>query len=201
MMGDAALVLRARGGDEAAFTELCGRFHDAIRLKAHSYFLPDGDGADLIQEGRIGLLKAVRDYRPDCGSGFRNFAEICIYRQIITAVKTATREKHRPLNDHVSLSARPPQARDDSEATLAEVLPGPWHQDPVERLGIEEDLAAFTSCLTSGCSELEREVAIGLSDDLSYEEIAERLNVTVKAVDNAVQRVRRKLGAALKVAA
>jgi RNA polymerase sporulation-specific sigma factor len=172
------------------------RYYGFVRLKASSYFLIGGDSDDLIQEGLVGLYKAVRDYRTDRESSFRNFAELCITRQIITAVKTATRNKHTPLNQYVSFS-QTPAAAGDGEPTLDEVLPGPSHVDPVNQVISSEELHSLVACLSSVLSELESSVLSLYLDGRSYEEVAERLTCDTKTVDNALQRVKRKVGAHL----
>src|SRR5512133_3547061 len=127
---DLQLVLRARNGDGAALDQLMRRYTGFVRLKASSYFLAGGDSEDLVQEGLIGLYKAVRDFRADKETSFRSFAELCVTRQIITAIKTATRFKHAPLNTYVSFSHTPAGQESDSECTLGDALPGPSVNDP-----------------------------------------------------------------------
>src|SRR5258706_10859064 len=129
---DRYLIALAKQGDPTAFDRLVRRYYGFVRLKSSSYFIAGGDGDDLIQEGLVGLYKAIRDYRTDRESSFRNFAELCITRQIITAVKTATRNKHTPLNQYVSFSSTPASAT-DGEPTLDEVLPGSPVHDPVNQ--------------------------------------------------------------------
>ena len=174
------------------------RYYGFVRLKASSYFLAGGDSDDLIQEGLVGLYKAVRDYRTDRESCFRNFAELCITRQIITAVKTATRNKHTPLNQYVSFSATPGRRRGDGEPTLDEIIAGPDGPRPgqpghllrgaalARRLPVDRALASSSRA----CSSL-------YLDGHSYEEVGERSAATAKTVDNALQRVKRKVGAHL----
>jgi RNA polymerase sporulation-specific sigma factor len=172
------------------------RYRGFVRLKASSYFLLGGESDDLIQEGLLGLYKAIRDYRTDRESSFRNFAELCITRQIITAVKTATRNKHTPLNQYVSFS-QTPAAAGDSDTTLDEILPGPSVHDPVNQVIATEELASLVSCLSgvSGVlSDLESRVLSLYLDGHSYETIGERLECDTKTVDNALQRVKRKVG-------
>jgi len=152
-----------------------------------------GESDDLIQEGLLGLYKAVRDYRTDRESSFRNFAELCITRQIITAVKTATRNKHTPLNQYVSFS-QSPAAAGDSDSTLDEILPGPTAFDPVNQVIATEELESLVSCLSSVLSDLESRVLSLYLDGYSYEVIAEKLDCDTKTVDNALQRVKRKVG-------
>jgi RNA polymerase sporulation-specific sigma factor len=172
------------------------RYYSFVRLKASSYFLVGGDSEDLIQEGLVGLYKAIRDFRSDRESSFRNFAELCITRQIITAVKTATRNKHTPLNGYVSFSAAPAGAS-DSEPTLDEVLPGSTVHDPVNQVISSEELRSLVACLSTVLSELESRVLSLYLDGHSYTAIGEKLDCDCKTVDNALQRVKRKVGAHL----
>ena len=190
---DYFLIALAKQGDRTAYDRIVRRYYGFVRLKASSYFLVGGDSDDLIQEGLVGLYKAVRDYRTDRESSFRNFAELCITRQIITAVKTATRNKHTPLNQYVSFS-QSPAAAGDSETTLDEVLPGPSVNDPINQVISSEELASLVECLSSVLSELESSVLSLYLDGHSYEVVAERLDCDTKTVDNALQRVKRKVG-------
>ena len=194
---DVFLIALAKRGDRNAYDRLVRRYHGFVRLKASSYFLAGGDSDDLIQEGLVGLYKAVRDYRTDRESSFRNFAELCITRQIITAVKTSTRNKHTPLNQYVSFS-QTPAAGGDSEPTLDEVLPGPTTHDPVNQVISTEELHSLVACLSSVLSELESSVLSLYLDGHSYEAVGERLGCDTKTVDNALQRVKRKVGAHLR---
>src|SRR5438874_2665988 len=146
------------------------RYYGFVRLKASSYFLIGGDSDDLIQEGLVGLYKAIRDYRSDRESSFRNFAELCITRQIITAVKTATRNKHTPLNQYVSFSSTPASAM-DGEPTLDEVIPGPLVHDPVNQVISAEELRSLVACLSTALSDLESRVLALYLDGLSYEQV------------------------------
>jgi RNA polymerase sporulation-specific sigma factor len=186
----------AKQGDPTAYDRIVRRYYGFVRLKASSYFLAGGDADDLIQEGLVGLYKAVRDYRTDRESSFRNFAELCITRQIITAVKTATRNKHTPLNQSVSFSSTPASAM-EGEPTLEEIIPGPTVHDPVNQVISSEELQSLVACLSTALSELESRVLSLYLDGRSYEEIAGRLACDAKTVDNALQRVKRKVGAHL----
>src|SRR3954451_11673778 len=143
---DLSLVFRARQGDRRALDAVIRRYAGFVRLKASTYFIAGGDSDDLIQEGLVGLYKAIRDYRTDRESSFRNFAELCITRQIITAVKTATRNKHVPLNQYVSFASTPAGAT-DGEPTLDEVIPGPSVHDPVNQVISSEELRSLVACL------------------------------------------------------
>lgn len=195
-LDDLYLVALAKQGSADAVHRLVRRYHGFVRLKASSYFLVGGDADDLIQEGLVGLYKAIRDYRSDRESSFRNFAELCITRQIITAVKTATRNKHTPLNGYVSFSATPAGVS-DAEPTLDEVLPGSPIHDPVNQVISSEELRSLVACLSTTLSELESRVLSAYLDGRSYTEIGERIGVDAKTVDNALQRVKRKVGAHL----
>ena len=194
---DTYLVALAKRGSANAYERLIRRYRGFVRLKASSYFMLGGDSEDLIQEGLVGLYKAVRDYRWDRESSFRNFAELCITRQIITAVKTSTRNKHTPLNEYVSFSQTPAAGGGDSDPTLDELLPGPSAHDPVNQVISSEELHSLVACLSSVLSELESSVLSLYLDGHSYEAIAERLECDTKTVDNALQRVKRKVGAHL----
>ena len=145
----------------------------------------------------MGLYKAIRDFRNDRESSFRNFAELCITRQIITAVKTATRNKHTPLNQYVSFSSTPAGSGDEVP-TLDQMLPGPTVHDPVNQVISSEELRSLVGCLSSALSELESRVLSLYLDGYSYEQAGERLSCDTKTVDNALQRVKRKVGAHLQ---
>jgi RNA polymerase sigma-H factor len=190
---DGYLIALAKQGNAAAYDCIVRRYYGFVRLKASSYFLAGGDADDLIQEGLVGLYKAVRDYRTDRESSFRNFAELCITRQIITAVKTATRNKHTPLNQYVSFSSSPSPAG-EGEPTLEEVIPGSPVHDPVNQVISSEELRALVACISTALSELESRVLALYLDGHSYEEVGRRIGCDCKTVDNALQRVKRKVG-------
>jgi len=194
---DEYLVALSKQGVSEATERMVRRYHGFVRLKASSYFLIGGDSDDLIQEGLVGLYKAIRDYRSDRESSFRNFAELCITRQIITAVKTATRNKHTPLNSYVSFSQTPAASGEEGEPTMADILPGSTVHDPVNQVISTEEIQSLVSCITSVLSDLESRVLSLYLDGRSYEEVAERLECDTKTVDNALQRVKRKVGAHL----
>ena len=190
---DLQLVLRARNGDGGALDVLIRRYNGFVRLKASSYFLAGGDSEDLVQEGLIGLYKAVRDFRADKETSFRSFAELCVTRQIITAIKTATRFKHAPLNTYVSFSHTPAGQDSDSECTLGDALPGPGVDDPSVCVISTEELQSLVFTLGSGLSELEAEALRLYLEGESYEQMAEDLGCDTKTIDNALQRVKRKI--------
>lgn len=189
---DQRLVALAKAGNDEATDQLIRRYQRFVRLKASSYFLVGGDSDDLIQEGMVGLYKAIRDYRTDRESSFRNFAELCITRQIITAVKTATRNKHAPLNQYVSFG-QSPSANGETETTMEEILPGPAAFDPVNQAISSEELSCLVSCLQGTLSEMEASVLGYYLEDRSYEDVAQLLDCDTKTVDNALQRVKRKI--------
>src|SRR3989442_5613681 len=189
---DLQLVLKARNGDSVALDQLIRRYTGFVRLKASSYFLAGGDSEDLIQEGLIGLYKAVRDFRTDRETSFGSFAELCVTRQIITAIKTATRFKHQPLNQYISFSHTPAGQDTDGECTLGDALPGSIVDEPSIVVVSTEELQSLVFTLGTGLSKLEH-VALKLYlDGSSYEEMAERLGCDTKTIDNALQRGKRK---------
>jgi RNA polymerase sporulation-specific sigma factor len=190
---DLQLVMRARNGDSSALDHLMRRYTGFVRLKASSYFLAGGDSEDLIQEGLIGLYKAVRDFRADKETSFRSFAELCVTRQIITAIKTATRFKHAPLNQYVSFSHTPAGQDADSDCTLGDALPGPSVNEPSTCVISTEELQSLVFTLGTGLSKLEAEALKLYLEGSSYEEMAEELGCDTKTIDNALQRVKRKV--------
>jgi RNA polymerase sporulation-specific sigma factor len=190
---DLQLVIRARNGDTRSMDVLIRRYTGFVRLKASSYFLAGGDSEDLIQEGLIGLYKAVRDFRSDKETSFRSFAELCITRQIITAIKTATRYKHAPLNSYVSFSQTPAGQESEGDCTLGDALPGPSVDEPSICVISTEELQSLVFCLGTGLSALESDALKLYLEGSSYEEMAERLGVDTKTIDNALQRVKRKI--------
>jgi RNA polymerase sporulation-specific sigma factor len=190
---DLQLVMRARNGDSSALDYLMRRYTGFVRLKASSYFLAGGDSEDLIQEGLIGLYKAVRDFRADKETSFRSFAELCVTRQIITAIKTATRFKHSPLNTYVSFSHTPAGQDSDSDCTLGDALPGPSVDEPSTCVISTEELQSLVFTLGTGLSKLEADALKLYLEGSSYEEMAEDLGCDTKTIDNALQRVKRKV--------
>jgi RNA polymerase sporulation-specific sigma factor len=192
-LADLQLVVKARNGDDGAMDQLIRRYTGFVRLKASSYFLAGGDSEDLIQEGLVGLYKAVRDFRADKETSFRSFAELCVTRQIITAIKTATRFKHGPLNTYVSFSHTPAGQDPDGECTLGDALPGSQTNDPAVCVISTEELQSLVFCLGSGLSKLEADALRLYLEGESYEEMAELLGCDTKTIDNALQRVKRKI--------
>src|ERR671911_244921 len=190
---DLQLVLKARNGDSTALDALIRRYTGFVRMKASSYFIAGGESEDLIQEGLIGLYKAVRDFRHDKETSFRSFAELCVTRQIITAIKTATRYKHAPLNTYISFSHTPAGQESDGDCTLGDALPGPGVDDPSICVISTEELQSLVFTLGTGLSHLESEALRLYLDGLSYEAMAAQLGCDTKTIDNALQRVKRKI--------
>jgi RNA polymerase sporulation-specific sigma factor len=190
---DLQLVLKARNGSSVAMDALIRRYTSFVRLKSSSYFLAGGDSDDLIQEGLVGLYKAVRDFRPDKETSFRSFAELCVTRQIITAIKTATRFKHAPLNSYISFSHTPAGQESEGECTLGDALPGPNVNDPSVGVISTEELQSLVGCLKTTLSSLEADALRLYLEGASYELMAEELGCDTKTIDNALQRVKRKI--------
>jgi len=188
---DEDLVESVRAGDNEALEYLIHKYRNFVRAKARSYFLIGADREDIVQEGMIGLYKSIRDFREDKLTSFKAFAELCITRQIITAIKTATRQKHIPLNSYVSLDK--PIYDEDSDRTLLDVLCGARVTDPEELVINQEEFDDIEIKMSELLSDLERKVLMLYLDGRSYQEIAVDLDRHVKSIDNALQRVKRKL--------
>ena len=190
-MSDEQIAKLAQDSDGAALEYLLNKYKNFVRTKARSYFLIGADHEDIVQEGMIGLYKAIRDYRAERLSSFRAFAELCVTRQIITAIKTATRQKHIPLNSYISLNR--PIYEEDSDRTLLDVITEESRSNPEDLYISQEDLARIQTQISEVLSDLERQVLEAFMDGKSYQEIAESLGRHVKSIDNALQRVKRKL--------
>jgi len=191
-MTDEEIVLGVKDDNDAIAQEyLINKYRNFVRAKARSYFLIGAEREDIIQEGMIGLYKAIRDFRNDKLSSFRAFAELCVTRQIITAIKTATRQKHIPLNSYVSLNK--PIYDEDSDRTLLDVLSGSKISDPEELVISREEFIDIEEKMGEILSDLEWKVLMSYLDGKSYQEIAVELERHVKSIDNALQRVKRKL--------
>ncbi len=190
-LSDEEIVTMAQEADGTALEYLLNKYKNFVRSKARSYFLIGADHEDIVQEGMIGLYKAIRDFKHDKLSSFRAFAELCITRQIITAIKTATRQKHIPLNSYVSLNK--PLYDEESDRTLLDVIIEGRATNPEELLISQEDLMSIRDKIDEVLSSLEQEVLAAYLDGESYQEIAENLGRHVKSIDNALQRVKRKL--------
>lgn len=188
---DEEIVIEAKSGNNRAQDYLISKYENFVKSKAKSYFLIGADKEDIYQEGMIGFYKAIRDYKPDKSTSFRAFAEICVTRQIITAIKTATRQKHIPLNTYVSLNK--PIYEEESERTLLDVLASIKISDPEELIISKEQMDYIEDKIENVLSDLELEVLTSYLDGKSYQEIACDLERHSKSIDNALQRVKRKL--------
>jgi len=191
LIPDEDVVEAVRAGSGEALEHLINKYRNFVRAKARSYFLIGADREDIVQEGMIGLYKSIRDFRGDKLASFKAFAELCITRQIITAIKTATRQKHIPLNSYVSLDK--PIYDEDSDRTLLDVITGTRVSDPEELIINQEEFDGLEEKMSEILTDLERRVLMLYLDGRSYQEIAADLDRHVKSIDNALQRVKRKL--------
>jgi RNA polymerase sporulation-specific sigma factor len=189
---EVSLILAAQAGDESASSVLMSRYRSFVRCKARSYFLAGADRDDVIQEGMIGLYKAIRDFRPERQASFRSFAELCVTRQLITAIKSASRQKHAPLNTYVSLH-RPAVAEEEGDRVLSDILAARNVCDPAEVVIDAWETATIKEGFTGALSGFESDVLRLYVAGSSYNEIADQLGRHSKAVDNALQRVKRKV--------
>ena len=190
-MTDEQVVVLAQETDSPALEYLLNKYKNFVRTKARSYFLIGADHEDIVQEGMIGLYKAIRDYKAEKLSSFRAFAELCVTRQIITAIKTATRQKHIPLNSYISLNK--PIYEEDSDRTLLDVITEEGMSNPEEMIIDREDLSVIEGKIGQMLSDLEKEVLVRYMEGKSYVEIADEMHRHVKSIDNALQRIKRKL--------
>ena len=190
-MTDEQIVVLAQETDSPALEYLLNKYKNFVRTKARSYFLIGADHEDIVQEGMIGLYKSIRDYKAERLSSFRAFAELCVTRQIITAIKTATRQKHIPLNSYISLNK--PIYEEDSDRTLLDVITEEGMSNPEEMIIDREDLSVIEGKIGQMLSDLEKEVLVRYMEGKSYVEIADEMHRHVKSIDNALQRIKRKL--------
>ena len=191
LMTDEKLIENIKQEDQKALDCLIERYNDVVSMKANRFFMVGAEKEDMIQEGMIGLYKAIRDFNYEKSSTFKGFAELCVTRQIITAIKTATRQKHIPLNTYISLNK--PVSEDDSERTLLDILSTIKISDPEELIIGKEEKARIENAIAKVLSDLEMEVLQSYLDGKSYQEIACDLDRQAKSIDNALQRVKRKL--------
>lgn len=188
---DEELLLQIKNGNNAALEQLINKYKNFVRSKAKTYFLVGADKEDIVQEGMIGLFKAIRDFKGDKLVSFKSFAEICVTRQIITAIKTATRQKHMPLNSYISLNK--PVFEDDGERTLMETINHDTVSDPEMLFISKEELMRIEGKINEALSSFELEVLYLYLQGKSYQEIADNLKKEVKSVDNALQRIKKKV--------
>ena len=197
-LSDDELVARFQSGDNDSLDVLLTRYRRFTRAKARGYFLIGADSDDIEQEGMIGLYKAIRDFRPERQASFRAFAELCITRQIITAIKTATRQKHQPLNQYVSISGSARAGAEEHERNMEHLLDDHHVADPAEQVVSRERLQQMRRSMAEMLSGLEVDVLRLYVEGKSYQEIGDQLGRHVKSIDNALQRIKRKLDAHLQ---
>ena len=190
-LSDEELIRLLRDGNDEIYDFLCSKYKGLVRSRAQSMYMWGAEAEDLIQEGMIGLYKAIRDFKNDKQSSFRAFAELCVTRQIITAIKTATRQKHIPLNSYVSLNK--PIYEEDSDRTLLDIISGVRVANPEDMVISREEFSDIENKMNDILSDLEWKVLMSYLDGKSYQEIAVDLNRHIKSIDNALQRVKRKL--------
>lgn len=190
-LDDETLVRLSQEGDSKAQDILIRRYKNLVKGKSRAYFLMGADKEDIVQEGMIGLFKAIRDYRPDKVASFKSFAEMCVKRQIITAIKTAARQKHMPLNSYVSLNK--PVFDEESDRTMYDLMTNSREFDPEHLIIRKEELKSLEDKMGEVLSDLEWDVLNAYLDGKTYSEIALKMNKQVKSVDNALQRVKKKL--------
>nr|WP_245154063.1 RNA polymerase sporulation sigma factor SigH [Jeotgalibacillus proteolyticus] len=191
VLEDDQIIELVHNGNTEALDYLINKYRNFVRAKARSYFLIGADKEDIIQEGMIGLYKSIRDYKEEKLTSFKAFAELCITRQIITAIKTATRQKHIPLNSYISLDK--PIYDEESDRTLMDVISGAKPTDPEALIIHREEFSKIEDKMAELLSDLERQVLSLYLDGQSYQEISVELDRHVKSIDNALQRVKRKL--------
>lgn len=190
-LSDERLIALYKEGDLKALEFILAKYKNLVRLKVRSYFLIGADNEDLVQEGMIGLFKAVRNYDPQKEASFKSFADLCVTRQMITAIKTATRQKHQPLNSYVSLNKS--VYEDDSEKQLAEIISAKDENDPEKLFIVQENLDKIYEKIEQRLSTLEKRVIKLYMQGYSYQQIGEILDKKYKSIDNALQRVKNKL--------
>lgn len=195
---DIELVMLAKKGNTKAISILINKYKNFVRSRSKSYFIVGADKEDIVQEGLIGLFKAIRDYNPDKKTSFRAFAELCIMRQIITAIKTATRQKHLPLNSYVSLNK--PIFEDNGERVMADVIASTRTCNPEEIYVALELTKSIKEKMKKYLSGLESKVLVEYLKGLSYYEVAKNIGKHIKSVDNALQRIKRKIQETIKEA-
>jgi len=191
VLTDESIVKMAQEGSGTAYEYLISKYRELVKIKSKTYYIAGGDNEDVMQEGMIGIFKAIRDFDEEKDTSFRTFAELCITRQIITAIKTATRQKHIPLNSYISLNR--PIFDDENDRTLMDVISEEVASNPEEMLISQEDLTLIEGRIGKILSPFEKQVLLRYLDGKSYQEISEELGRHVKSIDNALQRIKRKM--------
>lgn len=196
---DEELVEIIRSGDEQAFDYLINKYKELVNMKVGKYFIIGAEREDIVQEGLIGLFKAIKNYKPDMQNSFKSFANMCIERQLITAIKSSNRQKHMPLNSYLSLNLSAYDEDDsDSDTSLIDVFDASSAEDPLDTLTKKEYFKFIEETIDKTLSNFEKKVLNQYINGKSYVQIAENLNTPVKSIDNAIQRIRKKAIKGLK---
>lgn len=191
-MEDSKIIEEIKQGDEYALTYLLKKYQELVNMKINKYFMIGAEKEDIAQEGMIGLYKAIQNYNPEKQNSFKSFANICIERQLITAIKTSNRQKHLPLNSYLSLNTSAYDNNDESSVELIDTFNGKQSEDPLEMMMQKEHFAEVENAVNKSLSQFEKQVLDKFMKGKSYVRIAEELNSPVKSVDNAIQRIRKK---------
>ena len=191
-MEDSKIIEEIKQGDEYALTYLLKKYQELVNMKINKYFMIGAEKEDIAQEGMIGLYKAIQHYNPEKQNSFKSFANICIERQLITAIKTSNRQKHLPLNSYLSLNTSAYDNNDESSVELIDTFNGKQSEDPLEMMMQKEHFAEVENAVNKSLSQFEKQVLDKFMKGKSYVRIAEELNSPVKSVDNAIQRIRKK---------
>lgn len=189
---DEEIIKEIRLGDDEALTYILEKYKDLVNAKVGKYFIIGAEREDTIQEGMIGLFKAIKCFEPDKQNSFKSFANICIERQLITAIKTSNRQKHMPLNSYLSLNTSAYENNDDDSIELLETFNSNTIEDPLETIMKQEEYTEVEKAVNKNLSNFERQVLTRFLNGESYNKIAEKLETPVKSVDNAIQRIRKK---------
>ena len=191
-MEDSKIIEEIKQGDEYALTYLLKKYQELVNMKINKYFMIGAEKEDIAQEGMIGLYKAIQNYNPEKQNSFKSFANMCIERQLITAIKTSNRQKHLPLNSYLSLNTSAYDNNDESSVELIDTFNGKQSEDPLEMMMQKEHFAEVENAVNKSLSQFEKQVLDKFMKGKSYVRIAEELNSPVKSVDNAIQRIRKK---------
>ena len=191
-MTDEQIVLEVQKGDKQALSYLMNKYKELVNIKVSKYFMVGAERDDIVQEGLIGLFKAIKMFKKDKNNSFKSFANMCIERQLITAIKSSTRQKHMPLNSYLSLNASAYDNEEENGIELINTLDNKMVEDPLETVMKKEYYEQIESSIEKSLSTFEKQVLDGYVKGYSYVTIAKKLDSPVKSVDNAIQRIRKK---------
>ena len=189
---DEQIISEIKNGDEEALSYILEKYKDLVNVKVSKYFIIGAEKEDTVQEGMIGLFKAIKNYNAEQQNSFKSFANICIERQLITAIKTSNRQKHQPLNSYLSLNTAAYENNDDDSVELLETFNSKTIEDPLETIMKQEQYNEVETAVNKNLSKFEQKVLSGFLNGESYTVIAKKLNTPVKSIDNAIQRIRKK---------